>query len=84
MSCQKSSVYLISLPPKIWQPKVTPKYKTLDQANDIDYGIFDYAAFGKLFFSPRYILGICQTEWLDIVYQWSWYSWTREKSEDQK
>ena len=48
----KSSVCLISLPPKIWQPKVTSKYKTPDYANDIDDGIFDYAAFGNCVFCP--------------------------------
>ena len=47
---KKSGVCLISLPPKIWQPKVTSKYKTTDYADDIDDGIFDYADFGNCVF----------------------------------
>ena len=49
---KKSSVCLIILPPKIWRPKFTSKYKTPDYANDIDDGIFDHVAFGNFVFSP--------------------------------
>ena len=48
---QKSILCFISLPPKIWRPKVTSKYKTPDYADDIDDGIFDYAAFGYCVFA---------------------------------
>ena len=48
----KSSVCFISLSPKIWQPKVTQKYKTPDYADDSGDSIFDYAAFGNCAFRP--------------------------------
>ena len=46
----KSSVFLTSLPPKIWRPKLTSKHKTPYYANDIDDGIFYCADFGNCVF----------------------------------
>ena len=43
----KYSVYLISLPPNVCQPKFTSKYKIPDYANDIDVGIFYYVVSGN-------------------------------------
>ena len=48
----KYSACLISLPLKIWRPKVTSKYKTPDYSDDIDDSIFDYVDIGNCVFHP--------------------------------
>ena len=40
-------LFVIEVPPKIWQPKPVDRYRPLDYSNDIDHGVFLFKRYDK-------------------------------------
>ena len=44
---------MISIPPKIFRPKVTSQYTTPDYDTIVDDGVFDFTNYGNCVFKPK-------------------------------
>ena len=62
----RGDVLLITIPPKVWRPKVINRYIPIDYSSDIDEGVFDYKCYGKAVFRP--IVSWNDTERQDIIF----------------
>ena len=46
----RGSIHVIKVPPKFWRPTQVNKYVSLDYADDVNKGIFDFKHYGKTVF----------------------------------